>query len=69
MKVVVDRFEGDYAVVIFEEGKININVPRFVLPEGTEEGTWLKVSFKLAESETERRRKKIQDLFDRLKDC
>ncbi len=68
MKVVVDRFEGDYAVVLFEEGKISINVPCFLLPKGTKEGSWLKVSFKSAEPETERRRKKIEGLFNRLKD-
>ncbi len=68
MKVVVDRFEGDYAVVLFEEGKISVNVPRCVLPEHTEEGNWLKVCFKPAGAETERRRKNIEGLFDRMKD-
>ncbi|NLL58351.1 MAG: DUF3006 domain-containing protein [Firmicutes bacterium] len=45
MKAVIDRFEGDYAVVLFGDQKVDI--PRQLLPKSAKEDSWLKVSFEL----------------------
>ena len=47
MKAVIDRFEGDHAVVLFGDEEIKVDIPRQLLPTGVKEGSWLKVSFEL----------------------
>lgn len=61
---VIDRIEGDVAVVELSAGK-TVNVPLSALPDGAREGTVLQIT---ADREEEaRRRKKSRSLFDRLK--
>lgn len=67
MKAVIDRFEGDYAVLLFGDGDLKAEIPRVLLPEGATEGSWLKVSFELDEEETLRRKEKIGSLLEKLK--
>ena len=43
LKAVVDRFEGDKAVVLLGEGEKQLVVARDRLPAGAKEGHWLKV--------------------------
>ena len=59
MKAVIDRFEGDYAVLLFGDGDLKAEIPRVLLPEGATEGSWLKVSFELDEEETLRRKERL----------
>jgi hypothetical protein len=67
MKAVIDRLEGDLAVVLCGEKEIKIDVPRVLLPENAGEGDWIKISFELDPEETEKRRERVQGLLDRLK--
>jgi hypothetical protein len=41
MKAVIDRFEGDYAIVIFGNDEIKVDIPLRLLPEGIKEGDWI----------------------------
>jgi hypothetical protein len=41
MKAVIDRFEGDFAVLILPEGDQRLNLPREVLPAKAKEGSRL----------------------------
>ncbi|MBT9140225.1 MAG: hypothetical protein DDT30_00801 [Dehalococcoidia bacterium] len=34
MKAVIDRIEGDYAVVLFGDAEIQVDIPVGLLPEG-----------------------------------
>ena len=43
VKAVVDRFEGDKAVILVGEEEEQLVVDRGKLPAGTKEGDWLKV--------------------------
>jgi hypothetical protein len=61
MKVIIDRFEGDFAVVELEN-KILVDMPRELLPEGAGEGTVLKIE--IDNKETKNRSKRIQKLMD-----
>ena len=61
---VIDRIEGEIAVVEIAEGK-TVNLPLSALPEGVKEGTVLRLS--IDREEEARRRKKIRSLFDRLR--
>ncbi|MCW3490224.1 DUF3006 domain-containing protein [Dethiobacter alkaliphilus] len=66
MKAVIDRFEGDYAVVLFGDNEIQVDIPMLLLPEGVEEGNWLKVSFELDQEGTKKQKEKIKEMLDKL---
>lgn len=61
---VIDRIEGDIAVVEIAVGK-TVNIPLSALPEGAKEGTVLRIA--VDEDEKARRKKKTRSLFDRLR--
>jgi hypothetical protein len=75
MKAVIDRFEGEYAILIVGEDEKRINVPRKVLPKQAREGLWLKVEIRNGEvcditiddQETERARQRIAEKLERLR--
>lgn len=63
MKVIIDRFEGKYAVVETENGEFE-NMPRSLLPKGACEGDVVSIS--VDKNETENRKSKIKNLMDNL---
>mgnify|MGYP000879459871 FL=1 len=66
MKAVVDRFEGDYAILLFGAKEIKVDFPRELLPEEVKEGTWLKITLAIDEKGTAQQEKKISGLLDKL---
>ena len=72
---VIDRFEGDIAVLLVGSERHVLDVPRDVLPQGAREGMWLKVEIdngmlkrvELDEEATEAARQRIQEKLDRLR--
>ncbi len=67
MKAVIDRFEGDYAVVLVGESEVKMDVPRTLLPRGSREGSWLTFDLRLDPEGEKRQREKISKLLDKLK--
>lgn len=67
MKAIIDRFEGDYAVVLFGDEEVKVNIPKKLLPEGAREGSWLNVMFELDQEGSEKQKEKIGDLLNKLK--
>jgi hypothetical protein len=67
MKVVVDRFEEGFAVLLFGEEGIRVDFPKELLPEGIREGSCLKANFELDHEGTRKQEDKIGNLLDRLK--
>jgi hypothetical protein len=63
MKVIVDRFEGSFAVVELEDRSM-VNMPRQLLPDEAKEGDVLAIE--IDESETASRKKRISKLMDNL---
>ena len=65
MKITIDRFENDIAVVETENGDI-LNIPKLLLPSDAKEGSIVHIT--VDESETEVRRaemkKKMNDIFN-----
>ena len=45
VRAVVDRFEGQFAVLIVDGQSERVDVPRDLLPRGTREGDYLQVEF------------------------
>jgi hypothetical protein len=72
---VIDRFEGDYAVLFFTDSITSINVLRRDLPEGVREGDYLKMEWRdgeiiqaeYDEQATKETRQRIQAKLERLR--
>ena len=71
----IDRFEGEWAVLLVgPEGRV-VNVPRARLPKRAHEGQWLRVTLQgdvvvaaeLDHAETQRRRQRILEKLERLR--
>jgi hypothetical protein len=68
MKGIIDRFEGDYAVVEFT-GRRMVEIHKRDLPTGLKEGDAIRGSdgaFVFDEVETERIKKETKAMFDKL---
>ena len=63
MKVIIDRFEDNYAVVELED-KRTINMPKELLPADAKEGC--VISIMIDQKETDNRRKRIEGLMNQL---
>jgi hypothetical protein len=63
--LIIDRFEGDFAVVEYDTGKL-FNLSRFLLPPEAEEGDVISMTLTINSDETAKRRKRIQSLMDDL---
>lgn len=63
MNFIIDRFEGDYAVVELENKEM-VDIPRSILPVESKEGDVINIS--IEETETENQKKRIQDKFNSL---
>jgi hypothetical protein len=74
-KAVIDRFEGEKAVLLVGETQTSLVVDRSVLPEEANEGTWLRVeiedgvvaSVEVDESQTRKMSETIADKLARLR--
>lgn len=68
-KGVIDRFEGDWAVVEMEDGKF-IDIPTATLPSEAVEGSVICMDEEggvlVLTEETEKRRDQVKELVDRL---
>lgn len=65
MRVVIDRFEGEFAVCEADEGNM-INIEKSKLPEGAREGDVLEVTddgISIASDATGRKKQDIEKLF------
>ncbi len=68
MRAVIDRFEENYAVILFGDSEIKVDIPRELLPEGAREGDILNVSFEIDPDSTRAQREKIEGLLKKLKE-
>lgn len=63
MKIIIDRFEGDYAVVELESKDL-ADLPRILVPLEAKEGDILEII--VDKDETMRRKKRIEKLTEGL---
>lgn len=62
MKVIIDRFEGEYAVVETDLGKY-VNIPKVLLPKAKEGDT---IKIEIDKEDTNKRKEHIGELLDNL---
>lgn len=67
MKAVIDRFEGDCAVILVGDEERQVCIPKKYLPEGAGEGSWLEVSFELDPEGGKKQEEKVKNLLEKLK--
>lgn len=63
MKYIIDRFEGEYAVIELSGGK-TVNIPKIILPENACEGSIINIT--VDETETAKRKEKMQNRLNGL---
>ena len=67
-KVIIDRIEGDLAVlVLYDNDGVKFNMPVALLPDGANDGDHLEMSFAKAEASRDSEKKRIDSLFAELK--
>ena len=66
IKAVVDRFEGEYAILMVGDPEEPIDFPKKLLPKGTKEGSWLWLGFELDPEGEAKQREKMKNLMDKL---
>ena len=65
---VVDRIEGGrHAVLLVGEAEVELVVDVALLPDGTAEGDWLRISLAPDPERTAQRRSAIEDRLERIR--
>lgn len=68
IKLIIDRFEGKYAILESQDkAPIIFNFPLHLLPKEAKEGTVLNINIGIDQEETKGRKDKIQNLLNKLK--
>ena len=75
MKAVIDRFEGEFAVLIVGDDEQHLNVLKILLPKPSKEGSWLQVEIQngevistvIDEEETANAKQRIAEKLERLR--
>lgn len=62
MRVIIDRFEGEFAIVETDKGDF-VNLPKILLPD-SKEGDVIDITINI--DETQKRSQKIQNLIEDL---
>lgn len=66
-KVVVDRVEGDLAVIVmFDDDSVQFNLPVAHLPEGVKDGDHLQMTFSVDKESRQAQKQKVADLLSEL---
>ena len=63
MKMIIDRFEGDYAIVELP-GRVMMDLSKKLLPQGAKEGDVLEI--RILPRETEARKKEVSKQMGKL---
>lgn len=63
-KAVVDRFEGDFAVVLAES--VSVDVPKKMIPDEVKEGGVIYITIANDEEETKERDELARDLLNEV---
>lgn len=68
VKAVIDRVEGDYAIILLGDEEQAVNFPLKFMPCGAKEGDCLKIKIDMDQEETTIRNRRIKTLMQELFD-
>lgn len=66
IKTIIDRFEGDVAVLLAGDGEEKAHWPKVLLPEGAKEGDILRISLTIDAEATRQAREEAETLLRQL---
>lgn len=66
IRVVIDRIEGEMAVLLVGDENCRVVLPKNFLPEDAAEGAVLNLTFEVDEAATDEAKQHVQNLIDRL---
>lgn len=67
MKAFIDCFKGALALIHLDDGKTSLEIPRHLLPEGADAGSWLNITITLDPHGAKREEEKILKKLEQLK--
>ncbi len=67
MRAVVDRIEGEIAVLLLGDEEVRLDLPMRYLPTGVKEGTILSLRFEVDAAATDAARERAVERIRRLK--
>jgi hypothetical protein len=68
MKATIDRIEGEKAVLLMgEEGRVKVDMPLVILPNGCKEGDILDITIIKDEETTRETKERVSALMEKLK--
>ncbi|RQW79514.1 MAG: DUF3006 domain-containing protein [Methanothrix sp.] len=68
MRAVIDRVEGEFAVLLMgEKGEIRVNFPLSLLPEGCKESDVLSIAIERDAQATDNAKERTSSLMEKLK--
>jgi hypothetical protein len=68
MKAVIDRVEGEFAVLLLgDEGEFKLNLPLSLLPAGCRESDVLNISIERDPEATSQAKERVSGLMEKLK--
>ena len=68
MKAVIDRVEGELAVLLLgDKGEFRLNFPHSLLPAGCREGDILNISIERDMAATKQTKERVSGLMEKLK--
>jgi hypothetical protein len=66
IRAFVDRIEGDIAVLLVGDEKLELRLPKVLLSEPVEEGSWLKLTIKVDQDAAQDAGERIARLLEDL---
>jgi hypothetical protein len=67
MKLVIDRIEEGWAIcTLYDDERVQLDLPIEYLPAGVREGDHLDVTFEVDRESTEKEKKKAEELLKKL---
>lgn len=67
LNAVIDRFEGETAIVLVGEKEQQLDVLKGHLPEGATEGNFMVINFELSEKQQQFKERKLEIFLEKIK--
>jgi len=67
MKAVIDRIVNNIGVLLIGDEELKVDFPLKLLPKGSKEGNWLKITVEPDQAGTAKQTEKIEGMLDKLK--
>ncbi len=67
MNAVIDRIVNNIGVLLIGDEELKVDFPLKLLPKGSKEGSWLKITVEIDQTGAANQTEKIEGMLDKLK--